>query len=103
MKTLPTACVIIHRIIPCNHWLFIKQVKQSGKCENCGLEETILHLFKQCKYVITFWDRILEWWNRLEVPQRQKLSTVDIVFGIPMEVDYCITLNYIILLGKYYI
>ena len=53
---------IIHRIIPCNNFLFKIKVTDSPTCSFCKEDlETIEHLFADCHIVKELWSNIEEW------------------------------------------
>ena len=53
---------IIHRIIPCNIFLFKIKVTDSPICSFCKEDlETIEHLFADCHIVKELWSNIEEW------------------------------------------
>ena len=40
-------------------------VKSSPKCEQCDAPcETISHMFYECPAVKSFWEKVIDWWNR---------------------------------------
>ncbi len=40
---------VIHRIVPCNEWLFKLTVKPSSTCEYCFHSDSLIHIFINCK------------------------------------------------------
>ena len=55
---------IIHRIIGTNKSLYLMKIKQSPLCTFCGEEdETILHLFFDCRFVSDLLSRFINWLN----------------------------------------
>ena len=56
---------LLHRIITCNHWLFIAKIKDTPSCKYCKLDYTIEHFFWHCTDVANFWRRLTTWWNRI--------------------------------------
>jgi hypothetical protein len=50
---------LIYRILPTNRYLFLMKLVDSPLCAFCqNDEETIVHLFWQCRFVDTFWREL---------------------------------------------
>ncbi len=47
---------VIHRIVPCNEWLFKLTVKPSITCEYYFHSDSLIHLFINCEKTKAFWD-----------------------------------------------
>ena len=97
---------IINRYIPCRYNLSLWYRNESPLCSLCADNEidTIEHYFVTCKTLGIFGGDFRRWWvNTTAILIR--LTTLDILFGIPNENDnYCIaTLNYCILYAKQHI
>lgn len=92
---------IIHRIIPCNHWLHILKVKENPECDICKVDDTILHYFIHCRMINNFWTFLSKWWLRTFktiVPNDDSF----IIFGV--EINTCsVIFNYVLILAKWYI
>ena len=95
---------LIHRIIPCKKWLFNQKVISYPYCTSCSEEciENIQHLFIQCSKPKEFWKNLESWWNRSLEPKIQ-LTNKHILFGIYYDLHDFITVNYIIILAKWFI
>ena len=50
---------LLHRIISCNHWLFIAKIKDTPSCKYCKLDDTIEHFFWHCTDVANFGEGLL--------------------------------------------
>ena len=54
----------LHRILPCNEFLFKCKIKDSPVCDFCLFEiESYLHLFWECPIVQDLWQKLIEWLN----------------------------------------
>ena len=50
---------ILHRILPTNRFLFVRNVKDDNSCSFCGEhEESINHLLWNCEIVQNFWNQL---------------------------------------------
>ena len=94
---------LIHRIIPCNKWLFNIKIKDSSTCNFCDKEDNLIHYFIQCKNVKTFWSCFYNWWNRISEIIIEDVHEKHIIFGYPGNNDLVIVINYLIMLGKWFI
>jgi hypothetical protein len=100
---------LIHRIIPCNKWLFNLKILDSNMCSFCNKEiDTIQHFFLLCENINLFWKTFNNWWYRLTKVNFTTISNTNrlqqnILFGF-INPEYNTTvLNYCILQAKYYI
>ena len=95
---------IIHRVISCRKWLYNQKVIPSPYCTLCNNNciDTILHLLIECSSLNSFWKHIESWWNRVSQTQVQ-LTKKHIIFGIYYDLNYFSTINYVVLLAKWYI
>lgn len=93
---------IIHRIFPCNKWLHNLTILSSSKCDKCDEIDHLLHYFVECSEVMRFWKRLENWWNSttgINIICTQK----HIIFGIFYDNIYYSHINYVLLIGKWYI
>jgi hypothetical protein len=95
---------ILNRVFPCNYMLAIWNVVDSELCTDCLLPDTLQHYFFECQQSHMFWINLSNWCNNtmyVYVP----LNVFDILFGIITGNDDNIifSLNYCILIGKWYI
>lgn len=84
---------IIHNILPVNKKLHTWKLKKSPLCDLCGAEEeTVVHLFAECRSCSTFWDDFNRWAIQ-HLNFSKKLTPIDIIFGIDdVLINYCITI-----------
>ena len=94
---------ILHRIVPCNKWLYNLKIKQSSKCTYCENEDTIIHFFLHCNKVNDLWNYFFNWWNN--ICEFKIINPIEecIIFGFQGKGTVIEVLNYCILLCKYYI
>ena len=95
---------IIHRIIPCQKWLYNLKVIDSPVCQRCPSNciDTITHHLVECGGLNNFWVDLESWWNRV-AEYKVRLHTRHIIFGMYHDNHHFRTLNYVILLGKWFI
>ncbi len=96
---------ILNRFLPCNYTLSIWYSTISKICPHCCTEvDTLVHYFVYCNDVVIFWKQFEKMWRRI-FHIWFPLIERDIIFGIQNESNDVVisTLNYCILLGKYYI
>ena len=94
---------IIHRILPTNSLLHKMKKVASPSCPFCPSEcQTLWHLFINCTHASSFWNRFQEWYS---ICSNTKLlmSELEVMFGIICCHAYCIALNHLIILGKYFL
>ncbi|XP_070180397.1 uncharacterized protein [Littorina saxatilis] len=96
---------LLHRILPCNKYLYLCKIKNSPLCTFCGYhEETIVHLFWECMIVKTFWIKLNTVLHKECLHcEHLTFSKGLIIFGNDDNVNTDNVLDLIILLGKYYI
>ena len=95
---------IVNRFIACNSILGNWYKEQDKNCTRCNNEETIEHLFFECKTVLQFWLSFNSWWKDLH-DCVITLGKLDIIFGIISnnQDEMLNALNYCILFAKSYI
>ena len=94
---------IIHRIIPCNKWLFNITVKESSKCSFCNNEDNLMHYFIYCKNVKLFWKCFFNWWYAISKVAIDETLDEHILFGFPGNSEIEMVLNFCMLLAKWFI
>ena len=95
---------LLHRIVTCNHWLFIVKIKQDPNCDSCQIDDTLTHFFAHCDKVKYFWKALNKWWNRSTPAQtNHNISETDILFAIIHSEKDTFNLNVILLLATKYI
>ena len=97
---------IINRYFPCRFNINKWYPNESQVCTFCdnNLIDYIEHYFAECRSLGIYWQNFNQWWrNTTEIIIR--LATVDIIFGIPNELqdDSLATLNYCLLFAKQFI
>ena len=94
---------IIHRILPTNSLLYKMKKVASPFCPFCPSEfQTLWHLFVNCKHANSFWDGFREWYSTSS-NTKLLLSDLEVMFGIIRCHNYCLALNHLIILGKYFL
>ena len=74
---------ILHRILATNKKLSLYGIKDSDKCDFCGLEpETILHLFCECDVSACIWEEVVNMCNQFGYNIKY-LTHKQILFGYP--------------------
>ena len=99
----PIFSVLVHRIIPCNKWLYDITICESSLCSFCKEEDSLTHFFIHCKTTKSLWISFFHWWYRTSGIDIQNTLDEHILFGYPGNNDVEDVLNYCILFGKYYI
>jgi hypothetical protein len=97
---------IINNIINCKEKLLHWKIKDNDNCYHCNEKDTIIHYFIFCPITKQFWKSLLTWWNRLSEVYINLLRDdlfENIIFGFKNVDIVFVCLNYIILLGKYFI
>ena len=60
------------------------------------------HLFIPCTQATSFWNRFQEWYS-ISSNTKLLLLEVEVMFGITSCHSYCLALNHLIILGKYFL
>jgi hypothetical protein len=98
---------VIHRILPCNEWLYIRKVISSDQCTYRYCDnpstDTIRHFLITCSLVANFWKAFVTWWNRLEYSKLNPLVEENIILGFPCITTEDTVINYCLILAKNYI
>ena len=88
---------LLNNILFTNTKLFKIGLIESEKCSFCEIyKEDLYHLFYDCSYARTFWNRFCNWWSNIR-SENLGLSLKDVIVGILNRNDL---LNYLIILGK---
>ena len=94
---------IIHRILPTNSLLHKMKKVASPLCPFCPSEsQTLWHLFLNYTHANSFWKRFLEWYSTSS-NAKLLLSDLEVMFGVIRCHTYCLALNHLIILGKYFL
>ena len=88
---------LIHRIIPCNNWLYKLKVTDTNQrtyryCSSNKIDD-IKHFVVTCDPVLKFWDTFATWWNIINFKKLDPLTEVNIMLGfdchlVPYEQTY---------------
>ena len=95
---------ILHQFFPCNYWLSKWNIDIEENCDMCGHCDTIEHYFIFCCISKTFWTSVFNWFSAI-TSVSVRLTVEQMLLGIEIIDDDSIlfSLNYVILLGKFFI
>ena len=94
---------IIHRNLPTNSVLHKMKKVSSPSCPFCPSEcQTLWYLSINCMHASSFWNRFQEWYS-ISSNTKLLLSELEVMFGIIRCHTYCLALNHLIILGKYFL
>jgi hypothetical protein len=94
---------ILNNILACKERLFKWNIEENDQCMHCDECDTITHFMYNCTTVRCFWRHVENWMAQI-LGVKFPLSVSDVLFGIPFHDDNILLhINYIILLGKWYI
>ena len=92
----------IFRIIPTNKRLFIQNIVNSNLCDFCSMHiETIQHLFWECNYVQTFWNKLHRFLQNTNIGIEMNYKVIS--FGICNKDENDDIKNFVIFYAKYFI
>lgn len=96
---------LLNRIIPCNVYLQQLRVKESVECSFCGDRDDLYHFFYGCPETKAFWASLGKWLrqNSAVIALPRTISEVEFLLGILDTDEMDLRLNFILLLGKFYI
>lgn len=96
---------VLHRTLPCNAFLHQLKIKTSNQCTFCSEKDDILHYLYLCPDTCAFWQSLSLWLtnNSDAVSLPRQLEVTDFLFGIRDNDAKSHRINFIILLGKFYI
>lgn len=92
---------VLHRILPCNHWLNTLKITPSPICTFCDNDDTIIHYLAHCHTVINFWNEFVQWWESFA--EEIDFDENAVIFGFIIRNNETILLNYCIILAKFHI
>lgn len=93
----------IYRIIVTRKELFRFKIKDDGNCINCGEADSIDHSFINCRFTLSFYQKVLQWFNTT-YNSTFRLTTEEFLFGIPTAYTTLRKkINYTIMSLRYYI
>ena len=93
---------LLHRIIPCNHWLYIMKIKDSPDCTFCNTDDNLIHYFAECERVQPFWKSFEKWWINIS-SDLGKLDIKTVLLGAPTRSNKADLFNYCLILAKMYV
>ena len=94
---------IINRTTNCRYNLWKWNITSNARCLYCTEIDTIEHHFYYCSASTRFWNEVIQWLQN-KINCSGVLSVCEILFGlINAEKDIFNAVNFIILLGKWYI
>lgn len=94
---------ILHRIIPCNHWLHTMKIAESSNCQHCHCDDdTISHFFIHCDSVTKFWKDFSEWLSHL-FKTVFVLDEPTVLFGYDQLRTEAPLINYLLVISKWFI
>ena len=92
---------VLHRILATNLFLMNNKIRDNPLCQNCNLEESVEHLFWECKECKTFWDAFQMFYNQ-STQQNLELTCQTIIFGkLPSKGNELF--NHLLLIAKYHL
>ena len=94
---------ILNRILNCKDKLFTWKLSENNECIYCNEIDTIEHHLFTCVYCRVFWNLVSEW-IKDNLDTSFNFTICEIIFGIPISYNPTINaINFIIILGKWYI
>ena len=94
---------IIHNILCTNSLLYKMKKTKAAECPFCiNTDQTMLHLFIRCPQAQAFWSEFLVWYN-YRCKTTATLTKNNIIYGLVHNFTLCLTLNHLVLLGKYFL
>ena len=93
---------LLHRIIPCNHWLYVMKIKDSPDCTFCNTDDNLIHYFAECERVQPFWKSFEKWWINIS-SDLGKLDIKTVLLGAPTRSNKADLFNYCLILAKMYV
>ena len=93
---------ILHRVYACNYKLFQWKIKDSPECFVCQLIDNLEHYFFYCRDNKYFWNQVEKWLSNL-FSVSVNLTVLEVLLGVVnFDAHYCHAVNYVILMGKYF-
>ena len=100
---LPFKITIENKLRSFNQRLWKINVKSSPKCEQCDAPcETISHIFYECPAVKSFWEKVIDWWNRKR-SENINPNPTEVLYGYKPESNSFHTFNHYLLIARYYL
>jgi len=77
--------------------------KQQPKCPYChDIDQTPLYLFLECPIAKSFWNELTKWYNAT-CSRNIVLEQNKIIYGALKNTSSGLTLNHLIIIGKYFL
>jgi len=77
--------------------------EQQPDCPYChGIDQTPLHLFVECPIAKSFWNKFTMWHN-VTCEGNIALEQNEIIYGVLKYTSSGLTLNHLIIIGKYFL
>ena len=94
---------IVHNILYTNKILYKMKKKQQPDCPYChDIDQTPLHLFVECPIAKSFWNQFTKWYNAT-CRGNIALEQNEIIYGVLKFASSGLTLNHLIIIGKYFL
>ena len=99
---IPLQYKIIYRVFNCKYKLYLWNVVDSPNCYLCNKIDNLEHYFF-CDESNLFWKQVESWLTKNYLI-KFKFTILEILLGLhSIEIRYYYPVNYLIMLGKYYI
>ena len=94
---------IIYRVFNCKYKLYLWNLVDSPNCYLCNKIDNLEHYFFYCDGSNLFWRQVESWLTKNYLI-KFKFTIFEILLGLHfIEMGYYYPINYLIMLGKYYI
>ena len=94
---------MVHNILYTNKILYKMKKKQQPDCCYChGTDQMPLHLFVECSIAKLFWNKFTNWYNTI-CAGNITLEKNKILYGVLRHTLSFLTLNHLIIIGKYFL
>ena len=93
---------ILHRVYACNYKLFQWKIKDSPECFVCQQIDNLEHYFFYCHNTKCFWNQVDKWLCNL-FSMSVNLTVLEVLLGVVTFDTNYYAVNYVILMGKYFI
>ena len=94
---------IVHNILYTNNILYKMKKKHQPDCPYClDIDQTPLHLFVECAFAELFWNKFTKWYNATS-GENIALEQNEIIYGVLRHTSSSLTLNHLIIIGKYFL
>ena len=80
----------------------MKKTQQPDCCYCHGTDQTPLQLFVEYSIAKLFWNKFTNWYNAI-CAGNIALEKNEILYGVLRHTSSCLTLNHLIIIGKYFL